>query len=88
MTKILLALVTAGVMTLGVAADHKCGNGKCGSSMKQNKAKPKGKPFLILGQLPHLTGLVKLMWDDEDLALTPEQQKKTSSSSKKHNDRC
>jgi len=42
----------------------------------KNGTQKQGKPFLILGKLPHLTGLVKLMWDDEDLALTAEQQKK------------
>jgi Spy/CpxP family protein refolding chaperone len=35
----------------------------------------KGKPFLIQGKLPHLTMLVKQLWDDEDLALTPQQKK-------------
>ena len=34
------------------------------------------KPFLIQGKLPHLTGMVKILWDDEDFALTTEQQKK------------
>jgi len=34
------------------------------------------KPFLIHGKLPHLTGMVKILWDDEDFALTTEQQKK------------
>lgn len=34
------------------------------------------KPFLILGKLPHLTGMVKILWDDEDLALTKEQKTK------------
>ena len=34
------------------------------------------KPFLIQGKLPHLTGMVKILWDDEDLALTADQQKK------------
>jgi len=34
------------------------------------------KPFLILGKLPHLTGMVKVLWDDEDLALTQEQKAK------------
>jgi len=33
------------------------------------------KPFLIQGKLPHLTMMVKMMWDDKDLALTPEQKK-------------
>jgi len=32
------------------------------------------KPFLIQGKLPHLTMMVKKMWDDKDLALTPKQK--------------
>lgn len=36
----------------------------------------KQKPFLIHGKLPHLTGTIMQLWDDEDLALTPEQKKK------------
>lgn len=36
----------------------------------------KQKPFLIHGQLPHLTGVIMQLWDDEDLALTPEQKTK------------
>ena len=34
------------------------------------------KPFLIQGKLPHLTMMLKQMWDDEDLALTKEQKTK------------
>jgi len=45
------------------------------TSLNASSAKP-GKPFLIQGQLPHLTGMVKILWDDEDLALTADQQKK------------
>lgn len=36
----------------------------------------KSKPFLIQGKLPHLTMIVKMMWDDKDLALTKEQKQK------------
>jgi len=36
----------------------------------------KQKPFLIHGQLPHLTKNIMQLWDDEDLALTPEQKTK------------
>lgn len=36
----------------------------------------KQKPFLIHGQLPHLTSVIMQLWDDEDLALTPEQKTK------------
>ncbi len=34
----------------------------------------KQAPFLITGKLPHLTGLVKLFWDDEDFELTAKQK--------------
>ena len=34
------------------------------------------KPFLIQGKLPHLTGMVKVLWDDEDLALSTKQKAK------------
>jgi len=34
------------------------------------------KPFLIQGKLPHLTMMVKMMWDDADVALTPKQKEK------------
>lgn len=34
----------------------------------------KQKPFLIHGKLPHLTGTIMQLWDDEDLALTPKQK--------------
>jgi len=36
----------------------------------------KQKPFLIHGKLPHLTGTIMQLWDDEDLALTPDQKTK------------
>lgn len=36
----------------------------------------KQKPFLIHGQLPHLTKNVMQLWDDEGLALTPQQKTK------------
>jgi hypothetical protein len=38
--------------------------------------KAKSKPFLIQGKLPHLTLMVKQMWNDKDLALTQAQKKK------------
>ncbi len=34
------------------------------------------KPFLIQGKLPHLTAMVKVLWDDEDLALSDDQKSK------------
>ena len=33
-----------------------------------------GKPFLVVGKMPHLTGTLKQHWDDADLKLTPEQK--------------
>jgi len=52
-------LVTASTTTLSAAAP-----------MQQKQS----KPFLIQGKLPHLTMLVKQMWNDKDLALTPKQK--------------
>ena len=34
------------------------------------------KPFLIQGKLPHLTGMVKVLWDDEEFDLTAKQKTK------------
>jgi len=34
------------------------------------------KPFLIQGKLPHLTGIVKSHWNDEELELTKKQKDK------------
>ena len=42
------------------------------AQMMQQKAT---KPFLIQGKLPHLTMMIKQMWNDEDLALTKEQKR-------------
>lgn len=42
----------------------------------QGAKKQVSKPFLIQGKLPHLTMMVKIMWDDEDVALTPAQKQK------------
>lgn len=38
------------------------------------QGKNQTKPFLIQGKLPHLTMMVKILWDDEDLALTQKQK--------------
>jgi|LGOV01.1.fsa_nt_gb Spy/CpxP family protein refolding chaperone len=46
------------------------------TSLSANQPTKKAKPFLIQGKLPHLTGVVKMFWDDEDLALTSEQKEK------------
>ena len=42
----------------------------------QGQKQSGGKPFLIQGKLPHLTMMVKVLWDDEDVALTDAQKKK------------
>jgi hypothetical protein len=44
-------------------------------SANQGKQAP-AKPFLIQGQLPHLTMMVKIFWDDEDVLLTKAQKEK------------
>jgi len=36
----------------------------------------KQKAFLIHGKLPHLTGTIMQLWDDEDLALSQDQKAK------------
>jgi len=47
------------------------------ANLSANASKPvKAKPFLIQGKLPHLTMMVKMMWNDKDLALTPKQKEK------------
>ena len=46
------------------------------TTLSANQAAKPGKPFLIQGKLPHLTGMVHILWDDEDLALTADQKTK------------
>jgi hypothetical protein len=46
------------------------------SAQNTPQQKKSSKPFLIQGKLPHLTMMVKMMWDDADLALTKEQKQK------------
>ncbi len=41
---------------------------------QSNTQQKKQKPFLIQGKLPHLTMMVKILWNDEDLALTTAQK--------------
>ena len=43
-------------------------------SVGSTSLQAKQKPFLIHGMLPHLTGTIMQLWDDEDLALTPAQK--------------
>ena len=35
---------------------------------------PARMPFLVVGKMPHLTGILKQHWDDPGLKLTPEQK--------------
>ena len=35
-----------------------------------------GAPFLIMGKMPHYTGILKANWEDKDLNLTKEQKTK------------
>jgi hypothetical protein len=46
------------------------------SLLAQGPKKAQAKPFLIQGKLPHLTMMVKVFWDDEDVAFTDAQKKK------------
>ena len=60
-----IALCTAFALTMSLGA------------VNLNAQTPKSaKPFLIQGKLPHLTGMVKILWDDEDLALSEAQKEK------------
>ena len=64
MKKTLLTLLTATLLFTGST-----------TVLSADKATQQAKPFLIQGKLPHLTMMVKILWDDEDLALTSKQQK-------------
>jgi hypothetical protein len=46
------------------------------SLLAQGQKKVQAKPFLIQGKLPHLTMMVKVFWDDEDVAFTESQKEK------------
>jgi len=65
MKKTLLTLLTATMLLTGSS-----------TLLNANQSDKAAKPFLIQGKLPHLTMMVKILWDDEDLALTPEQKTK------------
>ena len=65
--KTLLTILTAVTLLTGFSAS---------TLSAQTPKKAKGKPFLIQGKLPHLTMMVKILWDDEDLALTDTQKEK------------
>ena len=60
-----IALCTVLALTMSIGA------------VNLNAQAPKpSKPFLIQGKLPHLTGMIKILWDDEDLALSQKQKEK------------
>jgi hypothetical protein len=65
MKKTLITLLTATMLLTGSS-----------TLLNANQGDKAAKPFLIQGKLPHLTMMVKILWDDEDLALTPEQKTK------------
>lgn len=43
---------------------------------QQQKNRPQSSPFLISSGLPHMTKMIKINWDNPDLALNLEQKKK------------
>jgi len=47
-----------------------------GTTTLNAQSTQKSKPFLIQGKLPHLTMMIKTLWNDKDLALTPIQKEK------------
>ena len=69
----------AGKCGAGMIKKSKSCEGKScdkGKSCKKMKKKRKNSPFLIKHGLPHLTKILMKNWDDEKLALTPEQKEK------------
>ena len=65
MKKTLLSLLAATLLFTGSA-----------TVLSANQANKFEKPFLIQGKLPHLTMMVKMLWNDTDLALTKAQKEK------------
>jgi len=63
MKKTLLSLLTASLLFSTTA-----------TVLSANQTEKPSKPFLIQGKLPHLTMMVKILWDDTDLALTKKQK--------------
>lgn len=63
MKKTLLTLLAATMLIIGTT-----------TTLSANQGTKSSKPFLIQGKLPHLTMMVKILWDDDDLALTKEQK--------------
>jgi hypothetical protein len=68
MTRHIVSFVAASLLLTGL--------GISSLQAQQTTKNKKAKPFLIQGKLPHLTMMVKMLWNDEDLALTPEQKQK------------
>lgn len=60
---IALLACTATVLSVEAQTDN-------GAAMKP----PARKPFLVVGKMPHLTGILKQHWDSPDLKLTPGQK--------------
>ena len=67
MMKNRLLLVTLLFMVFSLSA---------GSVMAGGSGKQKNSPFLITGQLPHLTKLLMKQWDNTELHLSEEQKSK------------
>ncbi|MBT5935658.1 hypothetical protein [Sulfurimonas sp.] len=65
MKKALLSILTAALFISGST-----------TLLNAKQGKQNAKPFLIQGKLPHLTMMVKILWNDEDLALTTTQKEK------------
>jgi hypothetical protein len=65
MKKTLLSLLTATLLFTASA-----------TVLSANQSPKVSKPFLIQGKLPHLTIMVKKLWNDRDLALTKAQKKR------------
>jgi len=63
MKKTLLSLLTASLLFSTTA-----------TVLSANQTVKTSKPFLIQGKLPQLTMMVKILWDDTDLALTKKQK--------------
>jgi len=68
---IMLAAVVIALLTCTVAvSSEEARTQDSGAAMKP----PTRMPFLVVGKMPHLTGILKQHWDDPDLKLTPEQK--------------
>ncbi|WP_187646941.1 hypothetical protein [Nitrosophilus labii] len=74
MFKKALMIVAATSLVFGMSGTDavKPNNTKMMKRVKQMKS----SPFLIVGKMPHLTRLIKIHWDDPNLALSNEQKSK------------